>query len=563
MFILGISGLRGQSTAAIVRDGQVIAACEEAKLCGRRNPHGLPRQAIRFCLEAAGIAAHGVGALALDFHPWRLLGSELGFRMAKLPRALFASAAAGIASFNRTRELLHDLRQLEEMFPQAKVLHFDHQLTHAAAAYFASGFERALTLTLDGGGGSDCALVAMGEGGSLRPLASAHFPNTPGFLFSQMTAVLGFHEGEDEHRTQWLSTIGVPRQREIFRRYLEPLHHGELRLEPGCFNPGVADRVCLDPGFLRDLGVPDGDWRKASALPQEKRADLAASLQAALEDALLTLLAHWKTKTGADSLCFGGGVAFNALLVQALAESSGFARGFVSPAAGNAGCALGAAWLAAPDHALQTTPFSPYLGPSFPSQQIKDLLDNCRLHYRNLTQPQLIQEVVERMAQGAFVGWFQGPAEFGPRALGNRSILALPQDEWVKENLNAFTKRRESYRPLAASVTEEAAGAYFEFPWASPCSYLGTVARVKDPAAIPGLAFGGNRARVHVVSRSANRLFHDLLVRAGQQSGRPLLINTSFNAPGEPLVVTPQEALRVFYSTGIDCLAIGEFLIVK
>jgi carbamoyltransferase len=175
----------------------------------------------------------------------------------------------------------------------------------------------------------------------------------------------------------------------------------------------------------------------------------------------------------------------------------------------------------------------------------------------------LIQEVVERMAQGGFVGWFQGPAEFGPRALGNRSILAIPQDEWVKENLNAFTKRRESYRPLAASVIEEEAGKYFEFPWESPVTYLATVARVKDPSAIPGLAFGGNRARVHVVSRDTNRLFHDLLLKVGQQTGRPLVINTSFNAPGEPLVVTPREALRVFYSTGIDVLAMGEFLISK
>ena len=207
--------------------------------------------------------------------------------------------------------------------------------------------------------------------------------------------------------------------------------------------------------------------------------------------------------------------------------------------------------------------FTPYLGPSFTPQHIKDLLDNCRLPYRNLAAPQMIQEVADRLAAGNIVGWFQGAAEFGPRALGNRSILAAPNNEWVKENLNKFTKRREGFRPLAASVVEEAADELFEFPWASPPTFLGSVSRVKDVNAIPGLAFAGNRARVHVVSRTANRPFHDLLTRIGQVTEHPLLINTSFNAPGEPLVVTPQEALRVFFSTGIDSLALGDFLITK
>ena len=233
MFILGISGLRGQSTAAILRDGKVIAACEEAKLAGRRNPRGLPLKAMRFCLEAAGIQAKDVQALALDLHPWKLLGSELGFRLAKLPGALTASTFHSIGSVNRARLLLADTRQLAEMYPQAKVHHFNHHLTHAAAAYYASGYERALLVTLDGGGGSESAMVAVGEAGTIKPLAEAHFPNTPGFLYNQMTALLGLHEHEDLHRAQWLSTIGTPKYREVFARYLEPFHRGELRMEIG------------------------------------------------------------------------------------------------------------------------------------------------------------------------------------------------------------------------------------------------------------------------------------------------------------------------------------------
>ncbi len=565
MLTMGISGLRHQASAALLRDGEVLAACEEAKLTGRRNPSGLPRLAIKFCLERAGATENDVEALVLDVHPWRLLGGELGFRAAKLTSAPLASAYYGIESFNRTRVLLNNLRLLNEIFPRAQVVHLDHHQSHAASSFFASGFERALVLTLDGGGGTQCGMVALAEGTTLRSLAASQFPHSPGFLYSQITVMLGWRDGEDEHRTQWLSTVGRPKFKDVFASLFAGFKKGGLHMDTRCFNAGVAERVCLSEGFLKELGVPDGDWRKAAGLSEEWRADLAASLQTALEDAVVALARYWRERTALKDFCFAGGVAFNALLIDALAERSGFSQGFVSPVAGNAGCALGAAWLHSVSRGVRpkAAPFSPYLGPAFSPEQIKDVLDNCRLQYRNFTPPQLVQEVAERLVAGNFVGWVQGPAEFGPRALGNRSILALPADEWVKENLNAFTKRREGFRPLAASVIEENAGEFFEFAWSSPPSYLGTVARVKDPKAIPGLAFAGNRARVHVVSRSANRQFHDLLVRVGQLSGRPLLINTSFNAPGEPLVVTPQEALRVFYSTGIDCLALGEFLISK
>ncbi|SRR5579871_500693 len=565
MLILGISGLRHHSTASLVRDGEVLAACEEGKLTGRADPSGLPRRAMQFCLEKSGAAPGDIDAIALDTHPWRLWGSELGFRTAKFLHAPVASTYYGIESFNHIREQLNNVRILREMYPRAEIVYGDHHRAHAAAAFFASGFERALVLTLDGGSSWGSGLLAAGEGAELRTLATSRFPDSPGFLYSQITAMLGWRANADEHRTQWLSTVGKPTMRAVFDRVLEPLTRGELRMRAGCFNSSVAEVICLSRQFLKELELPNGDHRAAASMPEEWRANVAASLQAALEDAIVGLAKTWREKTGMTAMCFGGGVAFNALLIEALASRSGFAQGFVSPAAGNAGCSMGAAWLLGLTRKIppRGTPFSPYLGPVFAPQQIKDFLDNCRLTYRNLSAPQMIQEVVDKLAAGGIVGWFQGAAEFGPRALGHRSILAAPNDEWVKENLNAFTKRRESFRPLAASVVEEQAGEFFEFPWASPPQFLGTVARVKDPKAIPGLAFSGHRARVHVVSRTANREFHDLLMRCGQTMGRPLLINTSFNAPGEPLVVTPQEALRVFYSTGIDCLALGDFLIGK
>lgn len=527
-----------------MRDGEVLAACEEAKLGGRAAIAGIPRQAIHFCLQKAGASAADVDAIALDGHPWRLWGNELRLRATSVPR---------------------DLRVLAEMFPRAEVMYHDHHRSHAAAGFFGSGFDRSLILTLDSGGEWESAMLALGEGNEIRPLATANFPDSPGFLYSQVTMMLGWRAGEDEHRTQWLSTTGKPTRREVFDRIFAPLHRGELKIESGFLHPDVSEAVPLTAAFLQELGVPDGDWRNAATMPQEARAAIAASLQASLEDAVVALAAVWRKKTDATHLCFGGGVAFNALLVAALASRAGFVDGFVSPVAGNAGCALGAAWLsgAVRGDRPRGDLFTPYLGPSFTSQQVKDLLDNCRLPYRNLPWPQMVQEVADRLAEGRFVGWFQGAAEFGPRALGNRSILAAPADEWVKENLNAFTKRRESFRPLAASIVEEEAATYFDFPWTSPPSFLGSVSRVKDPGAIPGLAFAGNQARVHVVTRAANRPFHELLTRVGQVTGRSLLINTSFNAPGEPLVVSPADALKVFFSTGIDVLILGDFLISK
>ncbi len=534
MLILGISGLRHHSTASLTRDGEVLAACEEAKLSGRELPVEAPRAAIRFCLERAGVTAGDIEGIAID---------------APL----------------RVREQMDSIRVFREMFPEAEIAFYDHHPAHAASTFFASGFERALVVTLDSGGGWTTGLVALGEGAELRPLATSNFPDSPGFLYSQVTTMLGWRSGEDEHRTQWLSTIGRPERKEVFDRIFEPLWDGDLRINHAWLNAGSSEKVCLSQSLLEELDVPGADWRNAAAMPEAARANIAASLQAALEDAMVALALTWRQKTEAHALCLGGGLAFNALLVEALALRAGFETGFVSPVAGNSGCALGAAWLMGASRGVKPAgaSFTPYLGPSFTGQQIKDLLDNCRLPYRNLTPPQMTQEVSDRLADGQIVAWFQGAAEFGPRALGNRSILAAPTNEWVKENLNKFTKRREGFRPLAASVIEESAADLFEFPWSSPPTFLGTVSRVRDRDAIPGLAFAGDRARVHVVSRAANRPFHDLLTRVGQLTGRPLVINTSFNAPGEPLVVTPQEALRVFFSTGIDSLSLGDFLITK
>jgi len=567
MLVLGISGLSYQSTAALLKDGEILAACEEAKLIGRRSPHGVPHKAIAFCLKRAGATPEDVEGVAVDVQPLRLLGRELAFRGKKFPVAPLASVFHSIAGLQRARLELRDLRILRESFPKARFTAVDHHYAHAAYAYYPSSFERALVLTLDSGSATFAGKVALAEGDRIQTLAAARFPHSLGLLYSELTALLGWDPAEDVHRTVWLSTTGEPEFASVFRHIFAPLRRGELRLNADCFDHGAAGRVRLSGKFLAALGLEASTSRalkKAGEMPESWRANLAASLQTEAEAALVELAEFWRRHTGTETLCFGGGVAFNALLADALATRTGFRDGFIPPAAGNAGCSIGAAMAAtqAAGVALRRCMLSPSLGPAFSGQEIKDVLDNCRLRYRHLAMPQLVTTVAELLAGGSFVGWFQGAAEFGPRALGHRSILAAPRDHWVKENLNAYTKRREQFRPLAASVTEEAAQDYFEYRWPAPVAYL-AVARVKDAASVPGLAFAGDRARIHVVSRAANKYYHELLTRVGQLTGHPVLINTSFNEPGAPLAATPGEALRVFYSSGIDVLAIGNFLIAK
>lgn len=562
MLALGISGLSRQSTAAIVRDAEILAACEEAKLIGRRSPRGVPQKAIALCLKRAGASASDIETVALDLHPMRVPASSGSRR--KRGAAISLAALLDSEGSQRGRSDLRDARMLRESFADADIVSVPHSHALAAFAYYPSGFDRALILTLDSGP-NQTAAVAVGEGERIRTVAAAAFPHSPGVLFREITELLGWDPVEDVHRTIWLSTTGEPEFAAAFRSVLAPLRRGQLRLNTDAFTmEAAAGRVRLSEKFLEAIGL-EGPPKKAAQMPEAWRANLAASLQAETEAAVAAFAEYWRKKTRTHTLCFGGGVAFNALLADALATRAGFRDGFIPPAAGDAGCAVGAAMVASvtAGASARRPLLSASLGPAFSGQEIKDILDNCRLHYRHLAMPQLIQVVAELLAEGSFVGWFQGAAEFGPRALGNRSILAAPRDNWVKENLNAYTKRRERFRPLAASVTEEAAPRYFQIQWPAAAAYLATTARVKDPGSIPGLAFAEDRARIHVVSRAANKHYHELLSRVGQLTGHPILINTSFNEPGAPLAATPGEALRVFYSSGVDALAIGNFLLQK
>jgi carbamoyltransferase len=578
VYILGLSALEHDSAAALLSDKGIEAAVEESKLTRVVASGGIPRAAIRFCLERAGIEWRDVDYLAVASRPWRAWAREFGFRVGRTPLAPVASLYSQTKALGKLGRDLNNLRILNsinegpvgEARKQAgepsrlQTLSLDHHLCHAASAFYASPFDRALVLTLDEFGDGWSGAVALGEGRQIRVLRSVAFPHSLGWVYSQVTALLGFLPHQEEHKTQWLSLEGEP----VFQDLFGEVVGGNSRLLPSLdltyFNRGRVGRVAFSEKFYRRLGSRPGRFFEPDAA---LRRNLACSLQWAcarsINDCVEKLLDETKTR----QVCVAGGVFLNSLLVAELEKRVGLEGVFAQPASGNAGCALGAAWLVW--HQTLNKPRQEALsslnwGPSFSSDQIKEVLDNCKVCYRwHDTQSARIREAVRVLDRGEILAWYQGAAEFGPRALGHRSLLASPWAAYVKENLNSYVKHREPFRPFALAVPEEECGRYFD------CSrlvrFMATVGWVRPEARelVKGVALPGDRIRLYAVSREADELLWQLLKEFGKRAPAPFLINTSFNLFGEPLVITPRDAIRSFYCSGIDALAIDGFFVDK
>ena len=512
MNILGIGGVLRDAAAALIKDGHIAAAIEETKLTRKAEPGRLPEASIGACLKIAGLTPNDVDYVALA----RPLPPGSG-----LPMAL-------------------------RMFPEARVVSVDHHAAHAASAWLASPFQDAVTLTLDREGDLRCGARWLGEGNRLTLDREILYPDSIGELFGRVTELLGFRARSDEHLVQWLSVSGEPRYLDVFEDIVQGHNFDRTYLEQDGFSAKFYERVGIGAGMELNLS---------------ERADMAASIQRALENYVVNLTGD------AENLCLAGGVAWNALMVSRL-EASGRYRGvFAQPAAGNAGTALGAAlhiYHDSVDPAGRLDGGGYGLGPDFTAAEIKQALENCKLRFRLLpTVPELLGAAVRQLKDHRIVAWMQGRMEFGPRALGHRSILASPEDPYSAENLNTFIKHREGFRKFAASVPAELAGEYFE---AGPnARHLATVSRVKPEykKRFQGAILVDDLIRVHTVSKGDNPLYWQLLHAFGESTGLPVLYNTSFNLFGEPLVCTPRDAVRSFYSSGIDAMIAGNFLLEK
>lgn len=525
MIILGIGGILGDAACAALKDGELVAAVEEAKLSrlGASPARGgeLPAHSISTCLDLAGARPDQVDAVAM---------------VRPIPDHEFHL-------------------KLRAQFPNSRILIVEHHLAHAASAYFPSPFQEATVLSLDRGGDFRCGTRWHAAGTSLSIEQEQYLSDSIGDLYGRVTELLGFTARADEHKVQWLSVSGDDRFRSLF---LEILCLGDSgpRIDRSYYSGERLKHGRFSARFYERLGLKDGD-----PIPDELRAHVAAGAQRAVEDAAIRMAGSGK------NLCLAGGLGLNSLLVAALETRSEFQNVFVQPASGNAGTAVGAVletWHGTLHQTRRVTLDTLCLGPAYSAAEIKQVLENCKLRFRYLvTSDEIIRNAVEQLNDNKIVAWMHGRMEFGARALGNRSILASPLDPYSTENLNTFIKHREPFRKFAASVPAELCAEYFE---AGPnARYLATVGRVRPQyrERFAAAILAGDLIRVHAVDRNENPLYWKLLHAAGEATSLPVLYNTSFNLFGEPLVCTPRDAVRSFYSSGIDAMFVGNFFLQK
>lgn len=557
MLVCGLSNFDHDSALSLFNEQGLLAAVEEEKLSRNPAQGGIPSLAWQKCLTLAGAAASDVSLIGVASRP------RHAWLRAERMRSGKSSTNGAVHSLGAIAGKLEALRQFRLGLPQPiPLVHFEHHLCHAASAYYASPFDRALVLSLDESGDMWSGMVCLGEGENLQKLRVFRFPNSLGWFYTRVTELLGFKPKRGEHKTQWLSIRGTPDLLAQFRQVMRITADGEPALNRQFVRSLGQGRYAFTPEFVTSLGM-SGDAPPEGAL----RAAIAASAQEALEEWVIELAEAWRKKTGAEKLCVAGGVFLNVFLVHALEQRTGFSEIYAQPVPGNPGTALGAAYLANRQQSgrARREPLRHlFAGPGFDAPQVKYLLENSKIIFRFLEPEERVQEeVVKLLRQERIVALHHGRAEFGARALGNRTIVASPFSPFVQKNLNHYLKHREDFHPFALSVTEEAASKFFE--WTPNCRFLASVGRLKA-GAIPELepfTFGKREVRVHVVQRETNPRFWSLLNSFGEGAPAPVLVNTSFNLFGEPLVCEPREAIRSFFGSGIDALAMGSFLVAK
>jgi carbamoyltransferase len=573
MYTLGINAAFHDSSACLVKDGVVIAAAEDERFTrvkhGKRpipfSAYELPYHAIDYCLREAGIELAEVEHIAYAFDPDILLGERRGAAQLELPLEpslqvtpegwespwdpLFLCSiinAPGHLADGAPHHLQERFRGARRAGPYE--WHFvPHHLAHAASAFHASPFARAAVMTLDGRGERATTTYGLGEGNQLELLGQVQMPHSLGLLYEQVTSYLGFLHSSDEYKVMALASYGRPRYLDEFRAIIQVGEGGQYTIQ----QPLELERRF---GPARARGGPY----------EERHFDIAHSLQAALEEAVLELSRWLYETTRAERLCLAGGVALNCVMNARLRERGPFRRLWVQPAAGDAGTSLGAAlWVdarARGDNERRYQMHHAFLGPAFSDAEIEEFIRWSKLPYRRLDN--IAEEAAGLLAEDKIIGWFQGRMEFGPRALGGRSILASPLGASMQARLNEI-KDREDFRPVAPVVLEEEADKWFVNADVSPFMLFVYDVRPEKAGLIPAVRHVDGTARVQTINRAPHALYYDLLRAFARRTGVPVLVNTSFNTRGEPIVCTPRDAIECFWTSPLDALVIGSFLLEK
>lgn len=559
MYILGISCFYHDAAACLLKDGQILAAAEEERFTRKKHDFSFPENAIRFCLREAVIEASDIDHVVFYEKP-----------LIKFERLLFNFLATWPYSYGIflkampvwLKEKLH-IRELikTKLGFDKDILFTSHHESHAASAFYASPFKKAAILTADAVGEWGTTSLGIGDDNKIKIIKEINYPHSLGLLYSAVTAFLGFKVNNDEYKVMGLAPYGEPKFYEQLKEIIDVKPDGSYRLDMNYFAYHKQMKM-YNRNFNKVFGRP----RKPESEITKRDKDLACSMQRLLEDILLKIADYIHKLSGEKNLCIAGGVGLNCVANGRLLKDSPFENIFVQPAAGDAGGALGAAYYVYNNllNKERVPAFrNVYLGPSYTDIEIEAFLKTSNISYEKLDMQELNRKIAAELLRDKIVGWFQGKMELGPRALGNRSILASPARAEMKDVLNKKIKFREAFRPFAPVVIYEKSRDYFELDRESPFMLFTVKVKKEARGKIPAVTHINGTARVQTLKVDQNERLYDLLTKFGEVTGLPVLINTSFNVRGEPIVCTPEDAYKCFLKSGLDLLVLNNCIIRK
>jgi carbamoyltransferase len=588
MYILGINAYHGDAAAAIIRDGVLVAAVEEERFNRCKHCAGFPTEAVRYCLATAGIGIEEVEHIGISRDPSAHLHKKALFAatraaksMAGLSRAkettgeksgpgIFRQVADRLANAAKVRDLKEDLGKalgVSKNKLQAQFHNIEHHRAHLASSFFISPFERAALLSIDGFGDFISTMWGIGEGNRIDVLGQVEYPHSTGIVYTATTQFIGFPHYGDEGKVMGLAPYGKPRFMEEFRHIIKTEEGGRFRLNLDFFRhhaEGVemtwdSDSPVIGRIFSDEYAKLFGPAREKGAPLTAREEDIAASLQLRLEEVGFHVLNHLHEKTGLTDLGLSGGVAYNSVMNGKILLNTPFRRLFIQPAAGDSGTALGVCYQiynGILDQPRGEVMEGAYTGPEFSDDEIRTELERSGLAFETYSEREVTRRAAQDIADGAVMGWFQGRMEFGPRALGNRSIVVDPRRADMKDILNERIKKREPFRPFAPSILEERVGDYFEQTHPAPTMLMVYQIKPERRAEVPAVTHVDGSGRLQTVSRNVNDRYYQLISDFNELTGVPIVLNTSFNE-NEPIVCTPRHAIDCFMKTRMDVLYMG------
>ncbi|RMW39985.1 MAG: hypothetical protein EA442_04020 [Candidatus Nitrosopelagicus sp.] len=567
MYNLGISCYYHDSAAALLKDGKVVAAVEEERFSRKKFDDDFPKMAIEWCLKEANIKPKQIDSVAFYDKPVLKFDRLLDNYIAVAPRGLYSFLDTIPKWIHKRLWIKTEIKKVLKGF-KGEIIFPDHHMSHAAHTFYTSSFTDAAILTVDGVGEWSTTSFGYAKNNSITLTNDIRWPHSLGLFYSAFTYFLGFQVNEGEYKLMGLASYGKPRFYDtILNNLIDVKSDGSIHLDMKYF-AFTYDKVMTNGKFAKLFGI---EPRKRNEKTEQIHYDIGASAQKVLEDILLKMVNHVYNKTKIKNLCLGGGVALNGVANYRILKEGPFDNIHIPPSPGDAGSAVGCAQYLYHIYHKNSRVIEQdeskvilenvYVGPSYTNNEIKSFLDSKGISYEEFENIELLKKTAKMISDGNIVGWFQGKMEWGPRALGCRSILADPRKSEMKDILNEKIKHRESFRPFAPSILEEHVSDYFEIDRTSP--YMLMVAPVKKPQDIPAVTHVDGTGRLQTVHRNANSMYYDLISEFYKITGVPVIINTSMNVMGEPIVNTPEQAYQMIVKTDMDYIVIGNYLVKK